>query len=138
MSKFYYLIFATVAVCALIAPVRALAAVNTDITNQMQAAGSASGQTSRDPRYVVADIIKVALSLIGTIFVGLTIYAGYLWMTSAGNSDQADKAKTLLYQAVIGLVIVLSAYAITIFVVNFALGNYQKGFFESNADWPPF
>lgn len=135
MFKFSYFIIVLVAVYSLAAPFFVYAAVNEDISRQMQEAGAASGQTSRDPRYIVADIIKVLLSLIGTIFLGLTVYAGYLWMTAGGNSDQADKAKTLLYQAVIGLLIALSAYAITIFVVKFALGDYEKGFFTSDADW---
>jgi len=44
------------------------------------------------------------------------IYAGFTWMMARGNQQDADKAKELIQQAVIGLAIVLSAYVITKFV----------------------
>ena len=39
-------------------------------------------------------------------------------MTAAGNAERVDKAKTILTAASMGLVIVLSAYAITKFVFS--------------------
>ncbi|MCU0679703.1 MAG: pilin [Planctomycetes bacterium] len=61
-------------------------------------------------------IIGYALSFVGVIFLVLMIYGGILWMTAQGNEEQTKKAKTLIVDAVIGLVIVMSAYAITAFV----------------------
>lgn len=61
-------------------------------------------------------ILGIALSFIGIIFLGLMIYAGFTWMMARGNQQDADKAKELIQQAVIGLAIVLSAYVITKFV----------------------
>jgi len=46
----------------------------------------------------------------------LVIYGGFLWMTARGNEQQVTKAKDLIISAVIGLVIVLAAYAITAYV----------------------
>lgn len=66
----------------------------------------------------IGKIIKSALGLLGTIFLVLMIYAGYLWMTAAGNEENVEKAKKLLGNAVIGLALVLTAYAITAFVVR--------------------
>jgi|WetSurMetagenome_2_1015567.scaffolds.fasta_scaffold19938_5 hypothetical protein len=63
-------------------------------------------------------VIYSLLSLLGIIFLGLTIYGGILWMTAEGKEDQVEKAQKIITQAVIGLVIVLAAYAISIFVVN--------------------
>ncbi|MFA6393485.1 MAG: hypothetical protein WCW25_01230 [Patescibacteria group bacterium] len=60
-------------------------------------------------------ILGIALSFIGIIFLGIMIYAGFTWMLARGNQQEADKAKELIQQAVIGLVIVLSAYVITKF-----------------------
>jgi hypothetical protein len=65
---------------------------------------------------VIPAIIGVFLGLLGIIFVILIIYAGYNWMTAAGDSDKVDKAKETLQRAIIGLVITVSAYAITYFV----------------------
>jgi hypothetical protein len=48
----------------------------------------------------------------------LTLYAGWLWMTAAGDSKQTQKAKDILITAVVGLVILLSAYAISSFVID--------------------
>lgn len=39
-------------------------------------------------------------------------------MTAAGNEEQVGKAKKLLTAAIIGLIIVLSAYAISYFVIS--------------------
>ena len=66
----------------------------------------------------IASIIKVALTLMGIVVVTLFIYAGFLWMTAAGNPDKVGKAKTLLAQAVIGLILILASYAISQFVVE--------------------
>jgi cbb3-type cytochrome oxidase subunit 3 len=67
---------------------------------------------------VVATIIQTALSFIGVVFLILMVYGGYLWMTARGNEEQVTKAKNLITAAIIGTVIVVSAYAITVFVVG--------------------
>jgi hypothetical protein len=64
----------------------------------------------------VGKLIGVVLSFVGVIFFILVIYGGFLWMTARGDSGQVEKAKDLLYAAAIGLIIVLSAYAITAFI----------------------
>jgi hypothetical protein len=64
----------------------------------------------------VANIIKVLLGLLGFIFVILTIYAGVLWMTAAGNETQVKNAQNIIKRAVTGLIIVVMAYAITYFI----------------------
>jgi len=64
----------------------------------------------------VGGIVGLALSFVGIIFLVLTVYAGIMWMTAQGNSGQVDKAKDLLINAVIGLIIISAAYSITIFV----------------------
>jgi hypothetical protein len=66
----------------------------------------------------IATVIKAVLSLVGTVFLALTIYAGILWMTAAGNDEQVTKATGILKMAVVGLIIVMSAYAITYFVTS--------------------
>lgn len=67
---------------------------------------------------IAATVISVILSLLGIIFVILLIYGGILWMTAAGNEDQIRKAMDLIKAAVIGLIIVVSAYSITYFVFS--------------------
>lgn len=78
--------------------------------------GDASAQTTIIER--VGGIVALVLSFVGVIFLLLAVYAGILWMTSLGNASQVEKAKTLLLNATIGLVIISAAYSITIFVGN--------------------
>lgn len=70
-------------------------------------------------------IIGAILSFIAVIFMILVIYAGILWMTARGNEQQVEKAKILLFQSIIGLIIILSAYIITNFVGNIFSGSDQ-------------
>ena len=61
-------------------------------------------------------IVSVFLSLLGVIFIGLMIYAGYNWMTAQGEEEKVTKAKDTIRQSIIGLVLVIAAYAIWLFV----------------------
>jgi hypothetical protein len=49
----------------------------------------------------------------------ITIIAGYQWMTAGGNEEQVAKAKKNISNAVIGLIIILAAYAITWFIFTY-------------------
>ncbi|MCG2701081.1 pilin [Candidatus Parcubacteria bacterium] len=72
--------------------------------------------TSKDPRDIVIDVIKVFLTLLGIIFLVLIMLAGYKWMTSQGNQEKVDEAKKEITRAIIGLIIIMAAYAITSFI----------------------
>ena len=67
---------------------------------------------------IVAKIIRQLLAFLGTVFIILMLYAGFTWMTAAGDESKIDKAKSIISAAIIGLAIVLVAYAITVFVTN--------------------
>lgn len=75
-----------------------------------------SGSGPQDIRYIVARIINIILGFLGVIFFGLTVFAGFQYMTAAGNDEQAKKALTLLRNAVIGLVIILVSWTITRYI----------------------
>lgn len=77
-----------------------------------------TGLSKQDPRITVARFIQVGLGFLGTIAVVLVIYAGFIWMTSEGNAEKIKKAKDLLKSAAIGLLIILSSFAIVTFVIN--------------------
>jgi len=84
----------------------------------------------------VGSIIKIALSLIGTIFVALTVYAGFLWMTAGGEDEKVTKARDILQAAVIGLAITLAAYSITYFVTG-AMFSAQQAPTVVGGEEPP-
>jgi len=70
---------------------------------------------------ILTKVINAILGLLGVIFLVLTLFAGFLWMTAAGNDDQVGKAKKILTAAIIGIVIIVSSYAITNFVLTSVL-----------------
>ena len=80
--------------------------------------GSAISLGKQDIRVTAAKIIKAVLTLLGIVALALMLYAGYTWMTAGGNEEKVTQAKTILRNAVIGLVIILSAYAIVSFVLS--------------------
>jgi len=72
---------------------------------------------------IVGRIVRGVLALVGVIFFLLLVYGGLLWMTARGNQENVTKAKELIIAAVIGLLIVLAAYAISQFVITVLVGG---------------
>jgi len=66
----------------------------------------------------VSGVVKTALSLVGTIFLVLMVYSGILWMTASGKEEQVEKAGKIIKTSIIGLFVVMSAYAITYFITT--------------------
>jgi hypothetical protein len=75
-----------------------------------------------DINAIISVIIQTVLGLLGVIFLCLIIYAGILWMTAEGDEQKIEKAQKILRNAVIGLIITVSAYAISFFVINASSG----------------
>lgn len=128
MQKIIVTIFTFASLLYFFSPttVAAQSSIRTDSFDQLQAAAGQQGAglgERTDPRTLVARFIRIGLSLLGTIFLCLTVYAGFLWMTAGGNDEQAGKARRLLYDAVIGLAIVLAAYSLTYFVTRLLVGS---------------
>ena len=85
---------------------------------ELEQVGAQSGLGTTDIRIIIARIIRIVLSLLGIIALVITLYGGFMWMTSAGNAEKIDTAKKILINGVIGLVIILSAFAITQFILS--------------------
>ncbi len=106
-----------------------LAAIN--LTNAVQKVGPAAGFENAEPSLAqqVGQVIQGLLSLLGVIFMILIIYGGYLWMIARGNEEQVTKAKAIIRGSIIGLFIVLAAYAISTFITTNLLSatNYTTG-----------
>jgi TRAP-type C4-dicarboxylate transport system permease small subunit len=114
-----YFIFFTLALIAFFS----LASVvwGQDLSQEIANKAGYASVTGSSLAETIGRIIKIILGLLGTIFLVLTVYAGFLWMTAAGNDEQISKAKKLLYDGAIGLAVMLAAYSITILVSNFLL-----------------
>ena len=96
-------------------------ASTTELQNQLNTAGNKAWGIQASPTSL-AQIIQYAvqafLGLLGIIFIILIIYAGYSWLVAGDNEDKVNSAKQTLTRAVIGLIIVVAAYAITYFVFS--------------------
>ncbi|MFA6604050.1 MAG: hypothetical protein WCT10_04415 [Patescibacteria group bacterium] len=84
-------------------------------------AGVAGFKTTNNPAAAInisiGNFINQLLGFVGVIFLLLTIYAGFRWMTAQGNDKQIDEAKKLLTGAVIGMIIIFGAYALTTWLI---------------------
>lgn len=85
------------------------------------------GMTTVAPQVIIARLINITLGFLGIIFLGLVVYGGFLWMTSAGDPTKIEKSKKLLMAAVIGLVLVLSSWAIARYIINKLNGAIGPG-----------
>lgn len=83
--------------------------------------------TNQNIGTTMVSIIKGFLALLGIIFLVLIIYAGYSWMTAAGEEEKVTRAKDTIRRAIIGLLIIVSAYAITYFVFQNLPGSTGSG-----------
>lgn len=73
---------------------------------------------SKDIRTTVGAIINVALGFLGVVAVVIILIGGFKYMTAGGAQEKIDNARKYIISGIIGLVIILSAYAITTFVIS--------------------
>lgn len=90
-------------------------------------AGAAGLKTNKSLPELVGQIVGSGLSLLGIIFLGLMLYGGFRWMTARGDTKLVTEAKDTITNAVIGIAIVVSAYAITDFVIKAVVGGAGGG-----------
>ena len=84
----------------------------------LPSAGESDADIERNTQTIVGQVINAFLGLFGVIFMILIIYGGYRWMMAAGREEELSKGKSIIRSAVIGLIIVLTAYSISYFVAS--------------------
>mgnify|MGYP001581486295 CR=1 FL=1 len=82
-----------------------------DIPNPINAGSFA------DVVYQLVYILTIIASPIAVLFL---MYAGLLFVTARGSEEQLKKAKGVFFYTIIGVAILVGAYAIASAVVNFA------------------
>ncbi len=110
-------LFFCLTILSLLTPVLVSAQTN-DILGLNVINNANIGLQASDPRAVAARIINVALGFLGIIAVVIVLYGGFMWMTAAGNEERISKAKQILTAGIIGLVIIVMAWAIASYVVR--------------------
>jgi hypothetical protein len=116
-KKFIASILAMVVLGLVVVPSTVLA-TTTDFGIGGNFAADAGLGTNRTLPQTIASIINVALGLLGIVAVVIILIGGFQWMTAGGNEEKATGARKLIFAGIIGLAIILSAYAIARFVLG--------------------
>lgn len=98
------------------------AADSTLINNQKllteSVAGNYGTNKPKDVKVIILDILKTVLGFLAIIFVVLILLAGFKYMTSMGNESKIKEVGGQLQALVIGLIIILSAWGITKYLLD--------------------
>ena len=126
MTSFTRFLLSATALTALVLPLTSFAqasAIRTGVNTAARQAGlSGACEGTACVVNMIGNVVNVAVSFLGVIILVYFLYAGFLWTTSGGDTTQVGKAQTMIKNAVIGLVIVLTAFALSSFVLEQA-GN---------------
>lgn len=87
-------------------------------TGLEETAEKAGVKVDAEPAEIIGQFLKVFIGFLGIVLLVVIIYGGFLWMTAGGDETQVEKAKAWILNGIIGLIIVLLAYAVTDFVVG--------------------
>src|SRR3989339_1030052 len=79
---------------------------------------TATGLGNTDPREMAGQVVNILLGFLGIIAVVIILLGGFKWMTAAGDEGKVDEAKKLIGAGVIGLVVILSAYGLALFIID--------------------
>jgi len=71
---------------------------------------------------LIGKILQTVLGFVGTLFLLLMVYAGFIYMTARGDEKKVGEAKKMIVGAIIGVVIIAGAYALTSFVLTAVTG----------------
>ncbi len=98
------------------------AKANTLLPSLWRCIDTANISSIADVEQLIANIIELLLVLGGFIAVGMFIYAGFMYVTSDGDPAGTKKAKDTIFNALVGLILVLAAFGI----VRYAAGLVLK------------
>ena len=102
----------------LLLPAATYAQLSESTSNLAIVKGTIGDDVQQNLPELIGSIIRVILGIIGIFFVIQVIYSGYLYMTDKGDAKNVDTAKKRLGTAVIGIIIIVAAYAISDFVIT--------------------
>ena len=129
-SYAYYIV--TLAITAITAPSQVLAAIkNTDLSNNLIPILIPTDNGTNILTNAAVTIINLLLLIAGILAVIYLIWSGMLYITAGGDTGKADKGRTGIVNAIIGLVIISAAYLLVRFVGGAISGANNLG--SSNA-----
>ncbi len=81
--------------------------------NVGKVASTSDYNTTTSLEDMISIVVRVFLSVLGTIFITLMFLAANDWVQAAGNEEKVRKSKDTIRHLAIGLAIVLIAYALS-------------------------
>ncbi|KKQ57647.1 MAG: hypothetical protein US74_C0002G0006 [Parcubacteria group bacterium GW2011_GWA2_38_13] len=94
------------------------------ITNQLYNTNSVGSSPEYTFIETLGAIVFMLISFLGVIFIVLIMYGGFIWMDAKGNESDVQKAKHIIRDAVVGLIILGSSYGIWIMVYSLLFGEW--------------
>ena len=73
---------------------------------------------SKPLRDTIGGVVNIILGFLGILTTLAIIFGGFTMMTSYGNSEKNDQGRGVVVAGAVGLIIVLTAYAISRFVLS--------------------
>ncbi|MFA6993710.1 MAG: pilin [Patescibacteria group bacterium] len=70
------------------------------------------------PFTVVGGLLNAVVGLVGSAAFIMVVYGGITWLMAGGNEEKVGQAKKVIIWAVLGLIIIFSAYVIVSFVLS--------------------
>jgi hypothetical protein len=99
-------------IAVLVAPQVAFGLTNAGGWSNGLTNGQTGGVSTQTPTTIITNVINYALAIIGFLGVLAFIIAGIMYLVSAGDEAQAEKAKSYMINAIIGVIIALLGYVV--------------------------
>lgn len=122
LTKIFPILFGLVLIFGLFLSVQAAQTYSFTADSGVGITGKQAGYdigATPSPELIAGRIVQIVLSLLGIAFLGFMIYAGIMWMTAQGNEQKVEKAKNMITESIVGIIIVAAAYAIAYFVIDY-------------------
>jgi cbb3-type cytochrome oxidase subunit 3 len=120
-NKYILSIVLSLIICLFIVPpTLATQSVGNQILGGANQTGQETFEETAAPKMLAERLIEIVNNLLvflGVLFFLIMLYGGWQWMNARGNEEQVSKAKVIIRDAVIGLVIIFIARIVTQFIL---------------------
>lgn len=86
--------------------------------DDVESVGDAIGLSGTSMPQIIGNIIKTVLGLFGVVATVIIVTGGVKWMLSQGDTSKIDAAKKIMVAGAIGMVLIVSGYAVTAFLIS--------------------
>ena len=92
--------------------------LKTNVETKLRDVTAGIYQTTEPPslEVIIQNAINWVLGFLMLITIIVIIIGGFNWMTAGGQEDKVEKGKKWIINGVIGLIIILAAFVLTLFV----------------------